>query len=414
MFKYNSIVKMLSIGTGYILTVVLGNIVDKDVFGMLSVYIITFPIAIAFVHMGLTRLALKVGSLSVKYGIGKTKYIMHETSRKLTINYLVIGALSAVFYYLSEIESRFTGHLAWTVAIWFGAQSSVKSIFMQATNRAAQAHIPEKIAKPLLLILLLIAMAKNDLKLDINACLYAYSMATIMAYYTFPKKLIHLDHDEKKASINHSADITYRAATPFGIIIILQLVTASIEIIILTHMATLSEIAEYRIAQQFSLIVGVGLQVVVMYLAPYVVRLKKENKVEDLQKIINRGWLISTTIALIVLFVYAVYGAEILHVLYGDKYKHSVELLTLMAITQLINVLFGPVALVLNMLDDELYVLRTLIVIIIASAILIPIAYKVGGLYSVAAASLMISFSWNGILYLRCRSAHKISTIYAR
>jgi O-antigen/teichoic acid export membrane protein len=87
--------------------------------------------------------------------------------------------------------------------------------------------------------------------------------------------------------------------------------------------------------------------------------------------------------------------------LFGEEYKVAVNTLTVTLVAFLISAFFGPTGHVLNMMDEQKFVYKTVIFSLILNLILNFILIAELGIIGAAIATLISKLVWNGILYYR-------------
>ena len=168
----------------------------------------------------------------------------------------------------------------------------------------------------------------------------------------------------------------------------------SSEILLLGYLKSDEEVGVYSLARKIAGFTSFGLLAANVVLAPKIASLYSEGKLEHLQKLIRKSIRVIFIFSLLVTAGLALVSFPILQLL-GEDYTNSYIPLLIMMTGELINVAFGPVAMLLINSNQERtankIMLATVLVNVIATIVLIHYLGYIGAAISTA----MTVVTWN-------------------
>jgi O-antigen/teichoic acid export membrane protein len=126
----------------------------------------------------------------------------------------------------------------------------------------------------------------------------------------------------------------------------------------------------YKVAVTLAGLVTIILGAANSALAPIIVKINEGNNRAELQKIVAYSALLTSLIVAPLFVGFFFFGSYIIQMLYGAEYIAGSEALAVLSAFHLFNVLVGSVAIILNMLGHESYVLRGQVVALLINVIL--------------------------------------------
>ena len=184
------------------------------------------------------------------------------------------------------------------------------------------------------------------------------------------------------------------AALPLGAVAALQLVLGHMDVLMLGVLRSDAEVGTYRVAVQLSLLVGLGLQIAHMVIAPWVARYRVEGRAEELQQVVRGASRAVLAFSLPVSALLVLFGKPALALLFGAPFVAAWPALVVLSLGRLCSGAFGPVGLVLQMTGFEretlLGVGLAALVNLLLNGLLIPFF---GGTGAAAATALALVLS---------------------
>lgn len=192
------------------------------------------------------------------------------------------------------------------------------------------------------------------------------------------------------------SNLWLRAMMPFTLLSLISTLNAEIGILLLGFLHEPESVAAMRVAERGAQFVAMPLTIVNIVIAPYIVRaFHDQNKVQLrllLKKTARIAFLIATPICVLMLF----FGRQIVGFVFGDAYSIiAYTPLAILAIAQLVNVVFGSVALMLSMSGHEKDTVFGLsvgfFVSLMISALLIPSYGAIGAAVGVSLGLVLLN-----------------------
>lgn len=188
------------------------------------------------------------------------------------------------------------------------------------------------------------------------------------------------------------------SALSFGAITGVHVINSNLDVVMIGLLAGDLQTGLYRAASVVSDLVVFGLGVVNFVILPRVAGLHAVGDRQALQTLVTASTRIITALALGGFVLIAGFGSVLLALLYGDGFSEGYSVLLILALGQLANALFGPVALLLNMTGNEKLTLIGVSLSVVINAglnvLLIP-RFGIEGAATATAATLII---WNLML----------------
>jgi O-antigen/teichoic acid export membrane protein len=185
------------------------------------------------------------------------------------------------------------------------------------------------------------------------------------------------------------------ASISFGAISAAQLINNNLDLVMIGSLRTSAETGIYKAAVTISSLISFGLAIVNPVIMPKIAALYSTHEMEELKNLITRSaWLI-TFIAIAGLSAILLFGEEILTVIYGSNFRIGHTALIVLIFGQLANALFGPVALVLNMVGHERTTLAGVSISVVLNAVLNYFLIPEYGIIGAAISTSISLFFWN-------------------
>lgn len=144
-----------------------------------------------------------------------------------------------------------------------------------------------------------------------------------------------------------------KSAVPFLLVGFTQVLHIEATIIILGIMMDVESVGLYRIAYRGASLILLVLGAVNTTIAPAISELYTKGEISDLQKIINRCMLIVLALTMPMFIALTVFGEWLIPLIFGNDFQEAYVPFVILCIGQIINVLTGPVHLIMNMIGLE-------------------------------------------------------------
>jgi len=275
---------------------------------------------------------------------------------------------------------------------------------LHGLGNTVQSQFPEYILRPVLKIVLLLivwtTIGDGSVSVTIALMIFAATLAADTALsIAMLKRNTDFSLCPKEAPLPaDEARVLTTSSLSFGAIASVHLINSNLDIIGLGFLSTDTEVGLYKAAAVISVLAAFGLGVINTVIMPQIAKLHAQGDRNELQTLITKATRISTVFALGGGLIIWFFGMLILTVVFDESYSSGYWALVILAVGQIANACFGPVALVLNMTGNHRL---TLIGVSISVAVngllnllLVP-RFGMEGAATATAASLII---WNVLL----------------
>lgn len=308
----------------------------------------------------------------------------------------IVSAIIAWWVWGDEQSLKYITFLWALLLLPFIAFAKLRSSTLLGLRKVIRAQLPEELVQPMVMIVLLLLCIFLGSELtpfkvvqyNVFAAFIAFFVGALLLKWTIPKQV-------KVANKEYRVKAWVSSLIPLSLIVGVQAINKQVGIVTLGMFGSATDVALYKIASTAVGLSTIGLMITNPVLGPYITRLAKQNKREQLQKIFIVSARVSFLITVLILSVFVFFGERILSLLFGDEYIGANPALLILCIGQLGNVLVGSVGLILKQLSFEKLVLRSvtfsMIVNVMLCYLLVP-TYGANG----AAVAMTVSFLlWN-------------------
>jgi O-antigen/teichoic acid export membrane protein len=175
---------------------------------------------------------------------------------------------------------------------------------------------------------------------------------------------------------------------------------AQIGIILLAQTAPASDVAQFRVAQQLSILMSTGLIVSATLYAPRLSELVQLGRIDELRRISRRICAVSLAFALPIALVYFLMPGATLRLAFGNYYSTATLSLTCLTVGQLVNAAFGAVTPLAIATRNERGALLVHVISVSVNLVLcLALVPQLGALGAAIGASASL-ISWNLLLFI--------------
>jgi O-antigen/teichoic acid export membrane protein len=181
----------------------------------------------------------------------------------------------------------------------------------------------------------------------------------------------------------------------FTIIGGIQLLQGNLDVVAIGFLLNEGEAGIYKIVIQLSNLVVFGLTAINQLLQPKFSELYEMKNNTALQELVYYSSTMIFILGLLATIIFIVFGEYIIEILFGESYISGISSLTILVLAQLINVVFGSVAALLNMTGNERLTMKILIISLLINIILDLILIPIYGIEGAAIANAISLIVWN-------------------
>ncbi len=304
---------------------------------------------------------------------------------------LALAGLLGLFVFGSELEgSRFYTTLFMLLILPIAATAKTVAGAIRGLHRVAAAQSLEMLLQPaLMLVTVLVIFALfPDLRAPQYAMLVQLVTVLILLFASLSVLSRSLPAEVHVANTQYPSPTWMRSAIPFTLIGGAGVINNQADIIMLGFFRPVDEVGIYRVTSQSAMLVGFLLQAAAAVAGPHFSTMYAQGQVARISQLLKKTALLVTLGSLPVVLLFIGFGADILGFVFGDAYRSGWTVLSILAVGFLINISFGPVGMLLQMIGQEKGTARilwqTAALNLVLNAILIPALGQIGAAISTA------------------------------
>lgn len=347
--------RLFSIGLALLSSVVLARALGVEQYGIYSYVLATVTLLVVPAQFGLTTLIIRETAQSEVYKNWSNMLGVWRWSTKnalsLSLLFAVIGI--TVIYVIDDYRKIvfITGFFLIPII----ALNSLRSAALQGLRKVVLSQLPENFIKPVLFIVLMLAVWLGFGGADANTAMIFQLLSTAVAFIIGAAMLNKLRPEQTKRKITPTYEKKKwrKAVLPMAFADGVSVVNTQADIIMLGMLTTSVQVGYYSIAATGAILIMVSVNVLVLIAMPYVVRLHEQNNRKSLCAVITNVSRIGFIISLPICFVYLLVGELSISFFYGEEYLEAYLPLVILSLAYLFKSSFGLEARVLNMLGFE-------------------------------------------------------------
>ena len=174
---------------------------------------------------------------------------------------------------------------------------------------------------------------------------------------------------------------------------------SQIGLVMLSYTASTSDVAQFRVAQQMSMLMGTGLIVSAALYAPRLSALVQLDQIDELRRISRRICVASLAFATPIALVYFLIPQSALHLTFGSYYATAAWPLVYLACGQLLNAAFGAITPLAIATRNERSAIAAHIASVVVNFVLCFVLIPRSGAVGAAIAGSASLAAWNLILF---------------
>lgn len=146
----------------------------------------------------------------------------------------------------------------------------------------------------------------------------------------------------------------WRRSGPFLTLFLgIQILNLQVNVLLLAWLGTPEQAGIYAVASRMAQAILMVLVVLNTLLAPVIAELYAAGRLRELQETISRMTGVASAVACPVALVLMLYSGDVLRIFCGEEYVVGSRTLGILCLTQLVNILMGPVGIIFLMTGNE-------------------------------------------------------------
>lgn len=400
--------KLMSVVFGLLTTMMLARSLGPVEYGKLALVLAWIPILGLPIAAGMTNLIVReVAGYHQSGDWGRLHGFLRRAFQWVLASSFAVGTLvfvAALFVFDDSPTGVWALLPVAVVMLPLQGLSSLRASTLRGLHRTVQGLAPELVIVPgaYLLILAVLSLLSH---LSARTAVIAMVIASAIAYGFGTWMLRRVRRTELPPAVpNFETRRWAGALVPFVLLATVTTLTGQLGIVLTGLLASESDVAALRVAVSGAQLVTFSLMMVNQVSAPYYARLRKTEDLHQMKSLAQRATRASFWAALPLATILAFFARDVIGTLFGAEYAVlGADALVVLVLGQLVNVAFGPIALILAMNGHERESLKAqaggLFVNLVVAVLLIPRLGALGGAIGVVAGLLF----WNVILAVKVR-----------
>lgn len=400
------------------ITVTLARALGPDGYGVYAyVYALVSLLAIP-AEFGLPNLLVReTAKAFVKQEWGTIQGVWRWASRITGIltAILILGAGVAVVIWGSQFNRQQLITMLWGLALVpLVALGQLRGAALRGLHRVIQGQLPEQAILPGFFLLLILGAGfifpagsitpATAMALQVTAAGLAFVIGAWLLWRATPAEV-------RGAKAIYEGRRWLASTIPLAFIGGMQFINHRTSILILGLFTDSAQVGIFRVADQMSLLISLGLQAMNMVVAPQFARLYTMGDKERLQKLATTSARVVLSLTLPVVAAFLLLGKPFLRLVFGAEFVPAYVPLSILALGQLANSATGSVAVLLNMTGHEQETARGMTIAAISNVALNLILIPLWELTGAAIASAITLTAWNILLWLAVRRRLNINSM---
>lgn len=356
-------VRIVAIGLGLLSTVYLGRLLGVENFGLyIFVYTLIRMVGIPVLSGLPTLITRETAKLQqnenwsalLGFWIRCTQWATIYVLFAVCIFYTVLGFS---FSNLSDSE-RVVYSIAPLILILASMAGTLAAI-VAGLRKVVWAQIPDQILRPVLIVFVIVS-ANNyfsnasflsawwGIVAHIFALVFAVGTLIVVLWKIWPSAIL---RGIKKDISNQKQ--WYNSLVPLTVLASVSVFYTNADILMLGFLTDYEDVGLYRVASRGAVLLSIFLYAANSAIGPYVARLYAADDKVRLQSILSNVALVVFVCSLPLFLSFVIFGEQIIRLGMGEEYVDAVGSLLILGVGQMINVVTGSVALILNMTGNE-------------------------------------------------------------
>jgi O-antigen/teichoic acid export membrane protein len=398
--------KLLSLPLGLAASILLARVLGPDSFGQYTFVVSMTTLLSLPIGPGLGKL---ISREIAKYHHGEEWGAFRGLLRRSN-QWALIGSGMIVLLIAGVVggqiqwqgDDRWTLFLVGAIMVPLLGLNAIRSSTLRGLRHVFYAQLPELLVRPALHLLFAVILLVFGFLNPITA-LVSLEISTFVGFLFGAWILLNCYPPEaKRVQLEFRHREWGQALLPMTLLAAVGTFNGQMGILVLGWLGTDADVATLRIAMSGSMLVALSLTIVNLVIGPHITRTFRDNNLARMQRLSRQSARAALLFSLPVAFPLILFGRPIVQVIYGEAYIGSVALpLAILAMGQLVNVIFGSVGMFLTMAGFEKDTLFgqiiALIVNVVAAIIMVPFWGATGAALAVAIGLL----TWNVVLAVR-------------
>ena len=403
-------IRVVSSGIALVSTIILTRLLGLQEYGTYAYTISWLTALVLLGRLGFNQAATRyIASYASLKEWGKLRGFVHycvTTVYKFSIGVALIclailflsgGAIQSYF----EDDGIYNTFLIAMAILPLVAHLELNEGILDGFKRVVQSQLPMRVIRPALIALGLLGLfyltsigkegdvITAETAMTINLC-----STFIALIFSVRLRQSAIPSEVKGAAAEYHKTEWFSTSRDMMLATAFYLILVQADVMMLGILVNEEAAGLYTVASRIATLLVLALASVNAILQPIAAGLYSNQKFDELQRIVSLGATAVFAISLIGCFV-LYFGADYMHLIFGDEFRETDDLLRILIIGQLVNAFAGPAVLLLNMTKHQRDAARIMAVGAVLNLILNFVFIKWLGTAGAAVATSTTTILWN-------------------
>lgn len=289
----------------------------------------------------------------------------------------------------------------------------ILSACIRGLGAVVVASLPDGVGRPVILLSVFLLLANYmtpSAEVAIISWTAGLAAALLLSLYTLLKKVPTCITSNASRLIESAK--WWKSAVPMILTASASVIIQYSDLVMLGFMAENADVGIYRVMMALILPLPMVLEAVGSVLAPRIATLYEKSDLDKLQTMLTRGAVFIAGLGLPILGIMLFAHEHIITILFGEEYLVGSSALIILICAQIVNLFFGPLAVVLNMTGKSALVARVFVYAAALNLCLNALLIPFWGTTGAAVATLASITIWNTFLFIACRKILNLDTSF--
>jgi len=396
-------IKLLQVVLQFVVQFLLVSLVTKSIYGSYSFVVAVIGIVAIITQMGLPELTMREVARAVAQGAHwAARPILQLSGGLFAVNIAMLVCLATVF------RSHFPESFTALIPIWpqiltiLLAAGTLRIIagYYRGLGHYILGLSAESVMFPAVFLVAVVAVGSMPAAfggLEVSVLVKIHAFAILLLAMGIAGKVLFsrcVPRSQNTDYILPEPRQQFFAASVIGAQTGASILFTYVDVLMLTVLADLPAVAEYRLAAQLAQLAVLVNLALIAFFAPRIAAAYRTGDRIEVRRIVQFAQIWASVYAVAAGVAFAVAGPWVVSFFFGDEYA-PVYMLTLILVSgHAVNVSFGPLGILLNMTGHQNYTLVASILSLITNLVLnyfLITAWGANGAAVATAASLIIS-----------------------
>lgn len=406
-------VQLFAKGLTVLLGVIYARCLGPEEYGLFA-YVLSIITLLALPTIaGLPNLLIReISSYQSKQRIQYIKGIVNWSRIYIIVISLLIISFTLVFLKNSNLDDNLVFFISSALLLVpIKALNSQQGAILNGFRKPVLAQFSVGIVAPVLSILILgiYATLHYDITTYIVIKITIFSSLIALVFSAFLIKY-HCKLSDSKTKPQYQIMLWQKSLLPFSVITVTSVLNTELATVFVGWLDEPEAVAYFKVAAQGILLISISLVSVNSIIMPNLSRAYAANDISLVQNIATKSVRLTCVVGLPILLVLVIYGDIIIKTVFGPEYLKAFPSLVILCIGQLFNILMGSVGTILSMIKKEQIVLRTMLITLGVSVLLLFFLIPLYGIEGAAASVTLSMVFWNVIMSTKLYKATKIKS----